>query len=71
MLLRLQKPIEGFLDPNETTRRDLFGEYGDGVNFNHKAQVMSETWLSVPIAVAEQRLILWGLIQNSPGCSIS
>jgi hypothetical protein len=60
MSLRLQMWRESFLDSNEKTRRNLFGDYVDDVNFNHKVQVMSEIWLGVVIAVAEQRLILWG-----------
>jgi hypothetical protein len=62
--LSLQMRIKSFLDSNEATRRNLFGDYVDDVNFNHKVQVMSEIWLGVQIAVAEQLLILWGPIRS-------
>jgi hypothetical protein len=36
MSLRVQRRTEGFLDSNETTRKNLFGDFIDDVNFNHK-----------------------------------
>jgi hypothetical protein len=36
MSLRVQRRTEDFMDSNETTRKNLFGDFIDDVNFNHK-----------------------------------